>query len=234
MADESTPDRQADDAMTSDHSTPGTSTPGNSTPGTSTPGTSRPGTSRPGTSRPGTSTPGTPGTVDPRWARRQTPLAVIGALLSLAALAAAIAGSVMLPLSAVDAEPFAVAAVAGAAVLAVSCLVVLACWLIQVRRWRAAPNPLPTGRAGMSGLSLVSLVAHLVSYLAVLVTMYGAIAGSARAYWDSLAATLLGITFLLAIFARILGGTQVLRNGGPPATIPYYLRRLNAKVQSLR
>lgn len=170
--------------------------------------------------------------VDLRWARRQLLLTVVGSVIGILAVAAAIGGLRTLPLSAADARPLAIAAVVGAAVLAAACLVLLGCWLIQLGRWRA--DPAATDSDGFDRLSVVSLSAHLVGYAAVLVTMYAAIAASARAYWDSVAAALLGVTFLLAIFGQIVGGTQLLRRSGPPGTIPVYLRRLNAKVQSLR
>jgi hypothetical protein len=80
----------------------------------------------------------------------------------------------------------------------------------------------------------VSLIAHVVSYAAVLVGMFGAIEGSALAGFASRAGTLDGIAFILMIFGQIIGGTQYLRRSGPPGTVPTYIRKLNAKVQSLR
>ncbi|SDS43933.1 hypothetical protein [Microlunatus soli] len=188
------------------------------------------GSQRNGRSESGLAESGASGSVDLRWARRQLLLTAAGAVLGVVGLLVAIGGLSRLPLSAADARPYAITAVVAAAVLALACLLILGCWLIQLRRWRTAPETSDVGHL----LGRVSLVAHLATFPAVLVTMYGALAGSAMAYWDSPAAFGLGITFILAIFAQILAGSQPLRRSGPPATIPFYLRRLNDKVQSLR
>lgn len=172
-------------------------------------------------------------TVDLRWAGRQRLLAAVGTLISLLAVVVAGAGLSRLPLSAADARPYAIIAAVGAATLALACIVILICWLIQLPAW-ASGLKTQAGSDSYHRRALLSLVAHLLSYAAVLVTMYGALAASALAYWDSAAGSLLGVTFILAIFGQILGGTQLLRRSGPPATIPSYLRRLDDKVQSLR
>ncbi|QDP98237.1 hypothetical protein FOE78_22090 [Microlunatus elymi] len=162
------------------------------------------------------------------WARRQRLLALVGTLVAILGLITAVGGLVGLAADAADARPYAITAVIGAAALALCCAVIAVCWFGQLRRWQAGDQSLDHGRARLT------LIAHVASYPAVLVTMYGALAASALAYWDSLSGTLLGITFILVIFAQILGGTQLLRRSGPPGTIPTYLRKLNAKVQSLR
>jgi hypothetical protein len=159
---------------------------------------------------------------DLHWASTQRRLAVAGTLLSLiGVLAATFAG----PLSG---EAFRLLAWIGALVLAVCCGVNAWCWHGQIRRWRAGSDD------GYRRRAQLSLVAHLVSYVAVLIGMYGALEASALAGWTSTAGTLLGIDFIVIIFGQILGGSQLLRRSGPPGTIPTYLRKLNAKVQSLR
>ena len=170
-----------------------------------------------------------PDRLDLGWARRQRLLALIGSLVTLGSVVTAFAGLFLLAANTADARPYAITAVIGALVLLVCCAVLTLCWFGQIGRWRGGADA-----AIDSGRWRLSLIAHLVSYLAVLVTMYGSLEASALSYWDSISGTLLGITFILAIFGQILGGTQLLRRSGPPGTIPTYLRKLNTKVQSLR
>ncbi|HEY9293525.1 MAG TPA: hypothetical protein VIP98_19790 [Microlunatus sp.] len=166
--------------------------------------------------------------LDLGWARRQRLLALIGSLVALVALVTAVVATLLLAANAADARPYAVTALVGVAVLLLCCAVITFCWFVQIGRWQAGDGAIDPGRRRLS------LVAHLISYLAVLVTMYGSLAASALAYWDSISGSLLGITFILVIFAQILGGSQLLRRSGPPGTVPTYLRKLNAKVRSLR
>ena len=116
----------------------------------------------------------------------------------------------------------------GALVLTVCCAINAWCWHSQIRGWRAGSDD------GYRQRSQLSLVAHLVSYVAVLVGMYGALEASALAGCTGPAGTLLGIAFIVIIFGQILAGSQLLRRSGPPGTIPTYLRKLNAKVKSVR
>jgi MFS family permease len=164
---------------------------------------------------------------DDGWARQQRLLAGIGTLLALAGLITAIlALTALSPVA--GAAGYAVAAVISVAVLLACCGLITWTWTGQLSDWRSGTDGDYRGRCR------ISLISHLVSYAAVLGAMYTTLAGSALAGWASGSGTLFGISFLLAIFAQIIGGTQLLRRSGPPGTIPTYLRRLNAKVQSLR
>ena len=164
---------------------------------------------------------------DQGWAARQRLLALVGTLLALIGLAAAILALVELP-PVSGADGYAVTAVIAGAALAVCCGVLGWCWTAQLADWRSGIDDRYPGRARLA------LVAHLVSYAAVLVAMYATLAASALAGWADTSGTLFGVSFLVVIFGQIIGGTQLLRRSGPPGTIPNYLRRLNAKVQSLR
>lgn len=163
---------------------------------------------------------------DLRWARRQRLLTLVGAVLALVALVCAVVGLADLPAGS-GADGAAITAVVGCAVLLAACAVLGWAWTAQINSRRA-------GSGGGRSVLTVALVAHLSSYAAVLVTMYVTLEGSALAGWASRSGTLLGIAFLLAIAAQVVGGTQMLRRSGPPGTVPTYLRKLNAKVQSLR
>jgi hypothetical protein len=179
---------------------------------------------------PGGDTPPAPGSTnrpDDAWARRQRLLAGIGALLALVGLITAILGLTALSPVA-GAVGYAVTAVISAAVLLACCGLITWCWVGQLSDWRSGTD------GDYPGRSRISLIAHLVSYAAVLAAMYTTLEASALAGWQSSSGTLFGLTFLCAIFGQIIGGTQVLRRSGPPGTVPTYLRRLNAKVQSLR
>ena len=161
---------------------------------------------------------------DPKWASAQLRLAAIGAALSLLALIAAAVG-VQPDL---DGFGFRLMAVIAIAVLLVCCGVNAWSWQTQLGSWRTGSD------GGYRRRSRISLAAHVISYAAVLVGMYGTLEGSALAGWSSQVGTLHGIAFILIIFGQIIGGTQYLRRAGSPGTIPTYLRRLNSRVQSLR
>jgi len=161
---------------------------------------------------------------DPKWASGQLRLALVGTGLTVIALIAALAG--VQP--GVDGFGFRLMAVIAIAVLGVCCGVNAWSWQTQLGRWRTGSDD------GYRQRARVSLAAHLTSYAAVLVGMYGTLEGSALAGWSSRAGTLHGIAFILIIFGQIIGGTQYLRRTGSPGTIPTYLRRLSARVQSLR
>jgi hypothetical protein len=158
------------------------------------------------------------------WAAGQRTLAGVGTLLSvLALLAAKIADQ-----PGIDGYAFRLTAWIAALVLLLCCAVLTWCWHSQLGQWRSGRDD------GYPQRRRVSLIAHVVSYAAVLVGMFGAIEGSALAGFASRAGTLDGIAFILMIFGQIIGGTQYLRRSGPPGTVPTYIRKLNAKVQSLR
>lgn len=164
------------------------------------------------------------GLPDLRWASTQRTMAIVGTGLSLLGLIAAKIGDQ----PGLDGYGFRVMAWIAALVLVICCGVNAWCWHAQLRHWRSGSD------SGYQRLGRLSLIAHVVSYAAVLVGMYGSLEGSALAGWSSRAGTLHGIAFILIIFGQIVGGTQLLRRSGPPGTIPTYIRKLNTKVQSLR
>lgn len=164
------------------------------------------------------------GLPDLHWASNQRTIAIVGTGLSLLGLIAAILGAE----PGTDGYGFRLGALVAAAVLVICCGINAWAWHRQLGVWRSGSD---TGYASRAQLTWV---AHLVSYAAVLIGMYGALEGSALAGWSSSAGTLHGITFILIILGQITGGTQLLRRSGAPGTIPTYVRKLNAKVQSLR
>lgn len=164
------------------------------------------------------------GQPDLRWASTQRTLAFVGTGLSLLGLIAAKIGDQ----PEVDGFGFRLMAWVAALVLVLCCGVNAWCWHTQIRHWRSGSDD------GFERRARLSLIAHVTSYVAVLVGMYGSLEGSALAGWGSRPGTLHGIAFILIIFGQIVGGTQLLRRSGPPGTIPTYIRRLNTKVQSLR
>lgn len=174
-----------------------------------------------GNSDPGPAGAGLP---DLSWASRQRTMAAVGTLLSLLGLVAAVVGSQ----PGVDGYGFRLMAAIAVLVLVICCGVNAWAWHGQLREWRSGSD------TGYPLRSRLSLAAHLTSYAAVLVGMYGTLEGSALAGWTSRAGTLHGIAFILIIFGQIIGGSQLLRRSGAPGTIPTYIRKLNAKVQSLR
>jgi hypothetical protein len=119
-------------------------------------------------------------------------------------------------------------AIAAAGVLALCCVVLVVGWQQALKVWRSAAG------GDLSGWIKLCFGVHLLSYVAVLAAMYGAVAESALVGWSSSIGFLLGIAFILVIAAQSIGGTQYVRHQGLPGTIPNYLRKLNDKVQSLR
>lgn len=164
------------------------------------------------------------GQPDLKWASTQRTMAVVGTALSLIALVAAVFGVA----TALEGYGFRVLAAIAAGVLMLCCGVNAYGWQSQLGDWRGGSD------AGYQRRARLTLIAHVVSYAAVLIGMYATLEGSALAGWASGPGTLHGIAFILMIFGQIIGGTQYLRRSGQPGTIPTYLRKLNAKVQSLR
>jgi hypothetical protein len=72
----------------------------------------------------------------------------------------------------------------------------------------------------------VSWVAHLASYVVVLVALWACIAGGVAAGAAATSSTLLAATLLLMLAAQTLAGVQYVREAGPPGTVPTHLRRL--------
>ena len=117
--------------------------------------------------------------------------------------------------------------VAWAATALVAALVMLAIAVIQLMAWRRAFASWWGERPqDLHGEARLSWVAHLVSYLVVLVTLLAAMAGSADATWSATASVFLALTLLFVVVAQVLAGVQFLRASGPPGTLPAHMRRL--------
>lgn len=168
--------------------------------------------------------------VDLSWARRQRRWAVAGAVLALVALGCAILSLIEYPTAPSAATWRLYLALVATGVLTLCCVVLVEGWRRGMRSWGDDSGE----GAGMARLLRVCFGAHVVSYLTVLLAMYGSVAESALVGWNSGTGTLLGVVFIVVIGAQTIGGTQYLRRSGPPGTVPNYLRMLNAKVQSLR
>jgi hypothetical protein len=119
-------------------------------------------------------------------------------------------------------------AVASSGVLALCCVVLVVGWQQALKVWRSEAG------GDLSGWIKLCFGVHLLSYVAVLAAMYGAVAESAVVGWSTSTGSVLGIAFILVIAAQSIGGTQYVRRQGMPGTFPNYLRKLNDKVQSLR
>ena len=123
---------------------------------------------------------------------------------------------------------WAVTAAVAAVVLLALCAVQLVAWRRALAEWRGERD------YDLSRLARVSFVVHLVSYAAVLVGLWAAIAGSVAAGTTSTAATLLGVALLFLVLGQVLAGVQYLRIEGPSGTIPGHLRRLAAEIKRRR
>ena len=115
---------------------------------------------------------------------------------------------------------WAATALAGAVVMLAIAVIQLMAWRRAFASWRGErPQDL-------HGEARLSWVAHLVSYLVVLVTLLAAMAGSADATWSATASAFLALTLLFVVAAQVLAGVQFLRASGPPGTLPAHMRRL--------
>jgi cation transport ATPase len=165
---------------------------------------------------------------DSAWVRRQLSITAVGTVIAVGGAVSAVIGMIEYPWQSGNATGPARLTVAGAGTVALSCLILLGCWLVASGGWRRADSG-PYER-----LRRFALAVHVLSYVAVLVGMFGALAASALAGWDSPSGVYFGVGFLLIIFGQIAAGTQYLRSSGPAGTVPNHLRRLNRYVQSQR
>jgi uncharacterized membrane protein len=123
---------------------------------------------------------------------------------------------------------WALAAAIAAVVLLGLCVVQLVAWRRALAEWRGERNH------DLKRLTQLSFLAHLVSYAAVLVGLWAAIAGSVAAGTTSTAASLLGFALLFLVLGQVLAAVQYLRVEGPSGTIPGHLRRLAAEIKRRR
>lgn len=102
------------------------------------------------------------------------------------------------------------------------------CWRRALAVWRGDRSD------DLAGLTRASLVAHALSYAAVLLGLWAGIAGSVAAGTSSTSAALLAFALLFLLLAQSLAGVQFLRTDGPSGTIPGHLRRMSAAIQARR
>lgn len=121
---------------------------------------------------------------------------------------------------------WAVVALVGAVAMLAIAAIQLLTWQRALASWRGQrPQDL-------NGERRLSWIAHLVSYLVVLVVLLATMGGSAYATWQATAATFLALTLLFVVTAQVLAGVQFLRPSGPPGTLPAHMRRLMARAQA--
>ena len=145
-----------------------------------------------------------------------------GAVCALVAVIFAVLAVVRFP--AFDSEStglgWAVAALVGSVAVLAGCVIQVATWQRAIASWRGERVQ------DLHAEARLSWVAHVLSYPAVLVVLFGTMSGSARAGWSATAAVLLALTLLFVLAAQVLAGVQYLRPSGPPGTIPAHMRRL--------
>jgi len=99
-------------------------------------------------------------------------------------------------------------------------------WLRAMAEWR------DQRQLSLGWVRKVSWVAHLASYVVVLVALWACIAGGVAAGAAATSPTLLAATLLLMLAAQTLAGVQYVREAGPPGTVPTHLRRLIERDRS--
>lgn len=164
-------------------------------------------------------------TAQPAVAARMAPhlrMIRVGAACALVAVIFAVLAVVRFP--AFDNEStglgWAVAALVASVAVLAGCVIQVATWQRAIASWRGERIQ------DLHGEARLSWVAHVLSYPAVVVVLFGAMAGSARAGWSATAAVLLALTLLFVLAAQVLAGVQYLRPSGPPGTLPAHMRRL--------
>lgn len=170
-------------------------------------------------------------TEQPAVAARMAPhlrMIRVGAVCALVAVVFAVLAVVRFP--AFDNEStglgWAVAALVGSVAVLAGCVIQVATWQRAIASWRGQRIQ------DLHGEARLSWVAHVLSYPAVVVVLFGSMAGSARAGWSATAAVLLALALLFVLAAEVLAGVQYLRPSGPPGTIPAHMRRLIERSRS--
>lgn len=151
---------------------------------------------------------------------RLTEAGVAAALVAAVCSVLAVIGFPSFSASEASGLAWAVVALVGSGTLLVICVIQVVVWRRAMASWRGRrPQDL-------HGAARLSWIAHLASYPAVLLTLFGSIGGIAYASWATLAAVLLGVSLISALPAQVLAGVQYLRTDGPPGTLPAHVRRL--------
>jgi hypothetical protein len=145
-----------------------------------------------------------------------------GTVAAVLAVAVAVAALITYPRSYTGGAGYGwvIVLVVCAALLALICGYQLVCWTRAMKAWSG-------NRSANLGRPVVfSFVAHLGSYLVLVVALWAGIAGSASAGWTATSAVLQPVALVLMLAAQTLAGVQYLRESGPPGTIPAHMRRL--------
>ena len=171
--------------------------------------------------------------VQPALVERMTPqlrLTQLGTLAAASAVASAVTAVVVFPdfTGLETGSGWAVAVAVCAVVLLAICVIQLLAWRRALSEWRGERD------YDLTALARLSWWVHLLTYVVVLVALWGCIAGSVAAGMTSVAAALLALSLLFLVLAQVLAGVQYLRIEGPSGTIPGHLRRLSTEIRRRR
>lgn len=159
----------------------------------------------------------------PALVERMTPhlrLTQTGVGLAVLALVCAVVGLVTFPrFPGVTRTDPVVGLVCAVLVLAITGFQ-LFCWRRAITEWRGVTD------YDLQALVRPSYVAHLASYVVVLVALWVGIQGSSQAGWTATSAVFLTLSLFGLVAAQICGGVQYLRASGPPGTVPAHMRSL--------
>ncbi|MFX4273792.1 hypothetical protein ACQBAR_03320 [Propionibacteriaceae bacterium Y1685] len=162
------------------------------------------------------------------FARAQLPLVRGATAVAVCGLAAGALGLINFPSVGGRGIGWPVTAVVCVATMAVVCLIHTVGWQRAVRTWQVDPE------APLATLTRVSFVAHVISYVAVLLGMWATMTAMVRATFSSASGWLFAVALLALVAAQLLGGVRQLRRGGPAGTLPTHFRRLNALADRRR
>lgn len=152
----------------------------------------------------------------------------VGAALALGSGVAMVLFGVWLSAFPYDVADLRLATVVGAIAVALMVLICLLQWRLWAHAVASVRGP-GRHRAGMRGWRRASFVAHVVSYVAVVVGVL-ALADVAVALPVSTPGLWLAVVAALALIgAQAVGAVQYLRPSGPPGTLPAHVRALVAR-----
>lgn len=156
------------------------------------------------------------------------PLVRGGAALAFCSVVAAGLGLINFPEMGGGSSTWPVIATVCAVVMLAVCVIHVIAWQRAVRVWRDDPEePLVT-------LTRVSYVAHVVSYVAIILGMWAMLTAMVRATFGSASGWLFAVALLALVASQVLGAVRHLRRSGPAGTLPVHFRRLNARADHRR
>ncbi|GAA2107584.1 hypothetical protein GCM10009841_27740 [Microlunatus panaciterrae] len=161
----------------------------------------------------------------PAIVARMTPhlrLTQVGNLLALVAVILTVAAQLTYPQSfaSVTGRAAMVTALVSSVLLLLICSFQHFAWLRAMAEWKGQRD------VDLVPLRRISWILHLVSYLVLIVGLWGCVAASGAAGWSATASVLLAFALLSMIAAQICAGVQYLRTSGPPGTVPTHMRAL--------